>query len=144
LDCSCRSDGVFVFPDSDDFPASIVKTTICIGVASLVSLDLGNPEVGILLSGSVMFWAAVPEAPVKEDRDLSPCKYDICRATDLWNWTQAYPITHTQGVHGRAQREFRLGVAAFISPHHIADRAGRRPGPWSRLREHWAIDRRWT
>jgi hypothetical protein len=71
-----------------------METTIRIGVASLVSLDLGDPEVGILLRGPVMLRAAVPEAPVKEDRDLSPSKYDICGTTDLRYWTQSYPITH--------------------------------------------------
>lgn len=125
-----------MFPDSDDFPASFVKTTICISVTSLVSLDLCDPEVGVLLSGPVMFRAAMPEAAVKEDRDLSSSEYHIGSTTDLRDWAQSYPITHTQRVHGRAQREFRLGVTAFIGPHHIADGAGRRPGRGSRLREH--------
>lgn len=71
LDRSRCVGGVFVLPDSDDLPASFMEASICIGVASLVALDLGNPEVGVLLGGPVMVRAAVPEAPVKEDRHPS-------------------------------------------------------------------------
>jgi hypothetical protein len=94
LDYSCRSDRVFVFPDSDDMPAGFAEAAICVGVASLVSLDLGDPEVGVLLRRPVMFRATMPETPVEEDRHFSLGEDDICGATDLWHWTQPYPVTH--------------------------------------------------
>ena len=93
LDYARRSDGIFVFPDSDNPPAGFTETAICVGVASLVSLDLGDPEVGVLLRRPMMLRAAMPEAPIEKDRDLGSSENDVRSAADLRHWTQPYSIT---------------------------------------------------
>lgn len=123
-----RSYGIFVFPDSDDLPASFSEAAICVGVARLVSLDLSNPEVGVLLRGSMMLRAAMPEASVKEDRDLGPSENDVCGTTDLRHWAQPYAVAHAQSMQGRAERKLWPCVTALIATHHIADGEGGCPG----------------
>jgi hypothetical protein len=75
-----------------------------------------------------MLRAAMPEAPIKKDRDLSPSEGDICCTTDPRHWTQPHTVTQPQGVHGRAERELWSRVTALIAAHHIANGGGGRPG----------------
>jgi hypothetical protein len=104
LDYSRRSDGVFVLPDSDDLPTSFAEAAICFGIASLVSLNLGDPEVGVLLRWPVVLRTAMPETPVEEDSDFGPGEDDIGSATNLGNGTQADSVPQAKRVHGGAER----------------------------------------
>lgn len=116
--------GVFVFPDADDLPASLVETGVCVGVAGDVALDLGSPEVRVLLSWAVMFWATVPEATVQEDGHLGAGEDDVSGAADLRHGAQADAVAQAKRVQGGPKREFGLGVSTLVASHDRADCGG--------------------
>lgn len=57
-----------MLPDPDDFPSAILESFVRIGVPGSIRLDLFSPPSRIVLRGRSMFWAAVPETAVYEDR----------------------------------------------------------------------------
>jgi hypothetical protein len=70
-------DHVFVFPESHDRPPALLQLARCLGVSASIALDLGGPELGVRLSDGVMLRAAMPEAPVDEDREPQSGKHDV-------------------------------------------------------------------
>ena len=69
--------GRLVLPRANDLPPGSnegdVYTLISIGIASQLRL----PVVTVALRYVAVFWAAVPEASVHEDRDLPPAEHDV-------------------------------------------------------------------
>jgi hypothetical protein len=79
----CRFNGlssiiwVLVFPSAHHVPPGFGELRIGVRVSALVCLDLVAPPLRVLLWPRAVFGAAVPEAPVNEDRDAKLWKGDV-------------------------------------------------------------------
>lgn len=92
--------GVLVLPDANDLPAIGSELLISVLVAVLVLSYLRAPETRVELRGAQVIGAAVPEAAVKEDGDLSSCEDEIRSTAKSRDGTSVDTVTEPQGVNG--------------------------------------------
>ena len=69
--------GVDVLPDPQDLPPGGTQFGVSVTVPGTVQVDLPAPPFGVCLRRYVVLRAAVPEAPVDEDREPGPCEGDV-------------------------------------------------------------------
>jgi hypothetical protein len=93
---------ILVRPDPDNLPPSLGQTHVRIGVAPTIRLDLASPPVGVGLRPGGMFGAAVPEAPIDEDRNACLCENHVGFAAETTERSQVNPESQPAAMKLRA------------------------------------------
>lgn len=107
-------------------PTSGSKLTRSVEISLSIRFDLCAPPLSVLLRPSSVDRAAMPEAPVNEDRNSRSIENDVCTTTTLER-TDIDPIAHAQPRQFAAKGNFTRRVAPpceFHSTTHV-----RRRGP---------------
>ena len=66
-----------MLPDTDHLPARLVQGEVVLAVAGHVPLELGLPVIDMGAGNIPMIGAAVPEAPINENRDSKTHEDDV-------------------------------------------------------------------
>lgn len=108
-----------VFPEPDDSPAGIVKSSVGGTVPLDVAAEFGGPIPLVRRGLSTMLGAYVPETAVHEDRDLPGREDDVRANTSAVGEVEpvilAVPVAH--GMQRFAQGNFGFGIGSPIGPH---------------------------
>ena len=97
-------------------PASASRASVSRSRAR-IPVDLVGPELRVGRGDGVVLGAAVPEAPVEEDRDLRRREDEIGGATKPRQRPRRDTVAKTQAVDGRSQRQLGFGVPAAVGTH---------------------------
>jgi hypothetical protein len=116
-----------MLPDSDNKPASLAKTGVCVGIARSIALHLLRPVSSVSLRREVMLRATVPKAAIQEDRNPLPGEHDVGGPPQLLKRWCADTKTEAPSVQLGPERSFRRSVAGASGAHGFANCIGRGP-----------------
>ena len=128
-DFLCCLPWTFMFPNSNNFPPCFFQQLICFSIACLILLYFVSPKFSISFCLGSMFWAAMPEAPINENRHLCRSKHNICSSIKRLDRSDIDSITQAFLMQFRTKGFFRSSVPWLSCLHSI--RSGFRR--WDRL-----------
>lgn len=122
-DHGCDVLGVFVLPESENYPACASQTCVRLGVPLLIAGKLGQPIRAVPYRRAAMFWARVPETTVDEDGDLLTREHDVC-ALPIVERRVVHPVPEAPAVKQASNRDLWSGITPNVA-FHTSSRSGR-------------------
>jgi hypothetical protein len=114
LDLLGRDYWIFVFPDSDDAPASGTQSSVCFAVTCNVAGDLRCPILGVRSRGFLVCGASVPKAAVEENCYPGSSKDEVGLAADISDWPIVDTVPESARVNSRSECELWRGISAAV------------------------------
>ncbi len=128
LDGGGRLPWVVVLPEAEDRPSRFPQGSVRVPVPRDIGGDLLGPERLVRRGRRVVLRAAVPEAPVDEDRDPWPAENQVGRAPQARQRPRIHAVSQAESMDRRAQPELRSRIPAPVRLHGPANPGRRRPG----------------
>ena len=121
---------VVVFPGPHDEPPDRDKASVSVFVAGLVTGDLVRPVPAVdVMSALAVLWAAVPEAPVDEDRNPGRTERDVdAPAASARDHRPVEAVTEAATMKLAPESQLRRGIALTLELHPAANAGGSGPG----------------
>lgn len=88
-----------MLPDSNTDPTGVGQSLIGVVVSGTIGCDLVGPESGVRRCRRVVLGAAVPEAPVQEDRDPGRREDHVGRPPQASQRPAGDPVAEPERVH---------------------------------------------
>lgn len=130
-----------MFPDANVEPSGFRQALPSVRVPLDVALDLRSPEFPIGPRNRLVLLAAVPEAPVNEDRDSRRAEHDVGGAPDRRQRPGVDPVSKSGRVKPTPQLQLDSRVATALPAHAVADALIEWNGdrPVGRARHHFIV-----
>jgi len=103
-----------MFPNANHMPTSLMKESVCFGIAFSCATHLLRPEARIGDGDGVVDGAAVPEAPVHEDRHSRSGEDEIRGSTNSLERTVGDSVPEPRRVDGATESKFWLRVPPLV------------------------------
>ena len=115
-DSGCGHLGCFVLPDTYDGPAICCKTLVGVTIAFRIGFDFCGPPGRVVLWLGPMLRAAMPEAAVNENSNLSCPEDKVSAASQPWK-LRIDPVPETPCVQQAPDGHLGTGVSAPLTDH---------------------------